>query len=303
MNYLFSIITLASIFSLLTLALNLQFGLTGLVNFGLVAYFAIGAYAYAIVTVPPPTTIDQYVFGFGASPWLGLLAAVGAAVVFAAVTGWPALRLRGEYLALTTFAFAEVLHSILVNVRELGNGTRGLAGILPPLYEDFPSGSYDLIFMLAALTLLALVFFALLRLSKSPFGATLRAIRDDELATAAIAKPAGSFRIKAFLAGGAIAGLAGALYASFTSIVSPGLFTADVTFTAFIALVIGGLGSNLGAVVGAFAFFGLEALIRSLNLTPETAQLVSSLRLIPFGLALILILRMRPRGMFGKAAP
>lgn len=302
MSYLYSVITLAGIFGLVTLALNLQFGFTGLINFGIVAYFAIGAYAYAIVTISPPTTIDRYAFGFGASPWLGLVVAIAAAVAFAAVTGWPTLRLRGEYLALTTFAFAEVVNSLLVNVQEIGNGTRGVSGILPPLYERFPADSHELAFLVITVVAVAVLFAALSRLGHSPFGATLMAIRDDELAVQALGKPVSSFRMKAFLAGAAVAGVAGALYASFTSFISPGMFTADITFTAFIALVIGGLGSNVGALAGAAVFFGLEELIRSLELTPETAQLVASLRLVPFGLALILILRLRPQGLLGKAA-
>ncbi|MGH3993735.1 MAG: ABC transporter permease subunit, partial [Pseudonocardiaceae bacterium] len=110
MTYVYSIVSVAAIFSLLTVALNLHFGVAGLVNFGIVAYFAVGAYTYVILTQLPPTPLDQYEFGFELSPWIGIVGGIAAAVAFAAATGWPALRLREEYLALTTFAFAEVLH-------------------------------------------------------------------------------------------------------------------------------------------------------------------------------------------------
>jgi branched-chain amino acid transport system permease protein len=225
-----------------------------------------------------------------------------AAVAFAAATGWPALRLRSEYLALTTFAFAEVLHSVLVNAREIGNGTRGMSNVLPPFYEQLPVSDYDFWFAAVTLAVLAASTLAMARLARSPFGATLRAIRDDELAAAALAKPVGRLRLEAFLAGAALAGVAGVLYAWFTTLVSPDLYTADITFTAFIALVIGGVGSNLGAIVGAFVLFGLEQAIRVVPLSDETAQLASSLRLVPFGLALILMLRFRPQGLVGRWA-
>jgi branched-chain amino acid transport system permease protein len=302
-TYVYSIVSVAAIFSLLTLALNLHFGIAGLVNFGVVAYFAVGAYVYVICTQLPPTPLDQYTWGFELPPLVGILAGIAAAVAFAALTGWPCLRLREEYLALTTFAFAEVLHSLLLNVREVGNGSRGLSNVLPPFYDSIPGDSYDLTFMVAMLAVLAVVVVALYRLTRSPFGATMRAIRDDELAAAAIGKRITSFRLRSFLTGAAIAGLAGVLFGWFTSVVSPGQFTADVTFTAFIALVIGGLGSNVGAVVGAFVFFGAEELLRLLPTSSETAQLMAELRLIPFGIALILVLRFRPQGLVGGWAP
>jgi branched-chain amino acid transport system permease protein len=302
MTYVLSIVALASIFSLLTLALNLHFGLTGLINFGIVAYFAIGAYAYAIVTADPPSALDQYELGLGWSGWLGALIAVAAAVVFAAVTGWPALRLRAEYLALTTFAFAEVLHSVLTNSTAIGNGTRGMSNVVAPFDTWLPFDTYDEWFAAITVGVLLVSTRAMMRVATSPFGATLRAIRDDELAAAAVGKPVQRYRLESFLAGAALAGVAGVLYAWFTTLVSPDLYTADITFTAFIALVIGGVGSNLGALVGAFVLFGLEQAIRVVPLSDETAQLASSLRLVPFGLALILMLRFRPQGLAGRWA-
>jgi branched-chain amino acid transport system permease protein len=301
-TYLLSIIALASIFSLLTLALNLHFGFAGLINFGIVAYFAIGAYTYAMLTQPAPSALDEYAVGLELSPWLGVLGGIAMAVVFAVITGWPALRLRSEYLALTTFAFAEVLHSVLLNAREIGNGTRGLANILPPFYTTFPVEDYDLWVAGLMLAILGLATVAMVRLASSPFGSTLRAIRDDELAAAAVGKPVARYRLEAFLAGAALAGFAGILYAWYTTLVSPDLFTASITFTAFIALVIGGVGSNYGAIVGAFVLFGIEEAIRVVPLSDDTAQLLSALRPVPFGLALILILRFRPQGLAGRWA-
>ena len=128
-----TVVTLGSIFGVVTLALNLQYARGGMINFGIVAYFAVGAYVYAIVTQPAPQGLDQYRFGFGMPWWIGVVLAGFGALAFAALTGWPTLRLRGEYLALTTFAFAEVFHSLLLNERRIGNGTVGLRKRQTPL--------------------------------------------------------------------------------------------------------------------------------------------------------------------------
>ena len=299
MSYVYSIVTVVAIFSLLTLALNLQFGQAGIINFGLVAYFAVGAFTYAILTQPPPSELDDYAFGAQMSAWPAAAIAVAASVAFAFLVGKPVLRLGEEYLALATFAFAQVVESVLINVRAIGNGSLGLSSIEPPAAESIPFENYDLWFMVGALVLLAVVYALVRQLSRSPFGETLRATRDDELAAAAVGKRVERFRMKSFLLGCGIAGVAGVLYTSYTTVAAPGLFTADVTFTAFIALVIGGLGSNLGAVIGAAMFFGLEELLDLIPLSGETAQLVASARIIPFGLALILVLRFAPQGLMG----
>jgi branched-chain amino acid transport system permease protein len=301
MNYVYGIVTVVAIFSLLTLALNLQFGQGGIINFGLVAFFAIGAFTYAILTQPAPTDLDEYVVGLELSPWAAAPLAIAASVAVAYLVGRPVLRLRPEYLALASFAFAQVLESLLINVRSLANGTVGLSGLEPPAAASIPFEDYDMWFMLGALVLLALVYALLARLTSSRFGVTLRATRDDELAAAALGKDVAGMRMRAFVLGCGIAGLAGIVYVSYTTLAAPELFTANVTFTAFIALVIGGLGSNLGAVVGALIFFGLEELLNLVPLSGETAQFFASIQVIPFGIALILVLRFAPLGIVGTA--
>jgi branched-chain amino acid transport system permease protein len=299
MSYVYSIVTVVAIFSLLTLSLNLQFGQGGMINFGLVAYFAIGAFTYAILIQPPPTSLDGYVIGLELTPWLAAVLAVAASVLVALSIGRVVLRLRAEYFALAVFAFAQVVESLFVNVRELGNGVRGLSGVQPPI--EPPAGEdYSMWFMVGSLVVLAIVWFLLNRLTRSPFGSTLRAIRDDEVAAGALGKEVERFRMGAFLVGAGIAGLAGVIYGSYTSHVSPELFTAEVTFIAFIALVIGGLGSNLGAVIGAAVFFGIEELLDLIPISADTAVVVSSAKIIPFGLAVILVLRFAPQGLIGS---
>jgi len=300
MNYLYSVITVVAVFSLLTLALNMQFGQGGIINFGLVAFFAVGAFTYAVLTQPPPSDVDQYAIGLEMNPWPAAAIAVAASVVVAFALGKPALRLRPEYLALATFAFAQVLESLLINVRSVANGSIGLSGLEPPFVAALPFESYDLWFMVVSLAVLVVTYLIVHRMVRAPFGPSLRATRDDEIAAAALGKPVAKLRMRAFVLGAAIAGVAGVLYASYATVVSPELFTANVTFTAFIALVIGGTGSNLGAVAGAAIFFGLEELLNVLPLSGDTAQFVATARIIPFGLALILVLRFAPQGLLGS---
>lgn len=301
LNFAITVATIAGIYGIMCLALNLEFGHAGLINFGIVAYFAAGSYTYAVLTQPPPGLLDSYVVGLSLPSWVGFAGAGVAGLVMAAITGWPCLRLRGEYLALTTFAFAEVFHSFLVNERRVTNGTVGFTGIERPFLDVGAGLTPRLLFALLVLVCLALVFVASRRLVTSPYGRTLRAIRDDEVAAALAQKPVERRRLEVFLFGALVIGFAGALYAWFTTVVTPALFTAEATFVVWIALVLGGVGSNWGAVWGAFVLIGFEELIRFLNLTPDAAARVSSLRTALVGLLLILLLRFRPTGAARRA--
>ena len=173
---LLTVVMFGSLFSVMTLALQLQYARGGMINFGTVAYFAAGAYAYAIVTQEPPSGLDQYMFGFGLPWWVGFLAAGLVALAFAAVTGGPTLRLRGEYLALTTFAFAEVFHSLLLNERSIGNGSVGLSNVMRP--DTSALGLNDnLVYTLAAFLLMVATVLVWRRLLNSPYGRALDAVR------------------------------------------------------------------------------------------------------------------------------
>ncbi|ARU02502.1 branched-chain amino acid ABC transporter permease [Yoonia vestfoldensis] len=222
-------LTFGAIFSVLTLSLNLQYARGGMINFGTVAYFAAGAYAYAIFTQEPPSGLDQYRFGFDMPWYVGFLAAGVASLLFALVTGWPTLRLRGEYLALTTFAFAEVFHSLLLNERRIGNGSVGLANVERP--DPTTLGMSDTVgYALAAVVLMLVTAFVFNRLLKSPFGRTIDAVHDDEIAAQAVGKDDARIRLQVFIISAIPIGFAGALYAMITTLVAPAMFTAEVTF-------------------------------------------------------------------------
>lgn len=299
-----SIVTYGCLFSVLTLSLNLQYARGGMINFGMVAYFAAGAYAYAIFTHEPPHGLDQYAFGFGAPWWVGFLAAGVASMAFALLTGWPTLRLRGEYLALTTFAFAEVLHSILMNERRIGNGTVGLSNVHRPEAEwmGIPNGW---LFAGAAVVLMLVTAVVFSRLLASPYGRAIDAIRDDEVAAEAVGKDIKRMRFQVFVISAIPMGFAGALYAMITTLVSPNLFTAEVTFFVWIALVLGGERTMLGTIIGTVVLVTFQEVVRAIPWeTVRAAQIAASGENVLTGILFITILRWQPfETMFRRREP
>ncbi len=294
MQFLLTVITLVGIFGVLTVALNLELGETGMIDFGLVAFFAAGAYLYAIFTQPPPKALQAYLFGFELPIWIGLVAGGVGALLFALLTGSLTLRLRGEYFALTTFAFAEVFRSFLVNEPRFGNGTVGLVGLDRP-FRDVIGIDYDIFLALVFLSLLIVVVVGAQRIIKSPYGRTLRMLRDDEVAALTSGKPVSRYRLQVFLVAAFTMGIAGGFYVWFTTLVTPSLFTAEVTFVVWIALIVGGVGSTWRAVLGITIIILFEELVRLIPYsTVQSAQIATSLRLSGLGLLLIVFLRWQP---------
>ncbi len=293
---LITVVTLGGVYSMLSLALNLQLGYTGLINFGIVAYFAAGAYTYVILVQPPPDQLDSYLFGFGLPVWVGLIGAGVAGALFALVTGWPCLRLRGEYLALTTFAFAEVLGSLITNADAITNGTLGFTNLPQPLENLVAPQDYSKLLAAMVAVIVIVVYVFVRRLTASPYGTVLKAVRDDELAASLAGKKVQRLRLQSFVTGAFVSGIAGAIYTWYTTVASPGLFSADITFTVFIILTLGGIGSNLGAVVGAFILIGFQEVVRGLATNPVIAERVGSVVVALEGLMFLLVLRYLPGG-------
>ena len=290
-SLLIAVLTFGCLFSVLTLSLNLQYARGGMINFGIVAYFAVGAYAYAIVTQEPPSGLDQYLIGFNGPWWLGFLVAGVGAAGFAVLTGWPTLRLRGEYLALTTFAFAEVLHSFLLNERRIGNGSVGMANVERPgiSWGDVPD-SY--VFAFAALLLMLATIVVYRRILVSPYGRAMDAVRDDEVAAEAVGKDVARIRFEVFVISAVPIGFAGALYAMITTLVSPDLFTAEVTFFVWIALVLGGERTILGAIAGTIVLVLFQEVVRGIPFeTVRSAQIAASVEHMLTGAIFVMILR------------
>ena len=290
----------ALIFGIITLGLNLQWGLTGLFNVGIAGFVAIGAYASAILTSPD---VADRVGGFGWPIWAGWLAAMLIAGAAAAFTGYATLRLKADYLAITTFGVAVVVQLVALNAQGLTGGPFGVAFIPRPFagVQDQPVlFNFANLGVVVAVTLAT--FLALQRLSASPWGRVLRALREDERAAIALGKNARAYRIQAFAVGGAIMGLAGAVQAHFIGFIAPDNYLPILTFQVWAMLMVGGSGSNWGALLGAITVWAIWVASGTLtaSLVPGDWQArAASLQIVAIGVMLCLILLWRPQGFFG----
>ena len=286
--YLMSIGIVVLIYALLTLGLNLQFGLTRLVNFGIVAFFAIGAYTSGLLSlkgVPLP---------------LSFLAAMIVAALAALPIGLLSLRLREDYLAIVTLGFSEAIRITIQQEAWLTNGVQGLPG-LPKAFASL-GGNADVALFFTLVLVTAITAWGTLRLTRSPLGRLLRAIGDDETALMALGKDPARFKVQIFMLGAALAGLGGAFYAHFITFITPEQFIPLVTFYVWMSLIMGGAGTVRGAIGGtALLMIFLEGSRFAKDLIPGVSEVhMASVRLAVVGLALILFTLYRPQGMFGK---
>ena len=285
--YLVTLLIIVSIAAMIGLALNFQWGCAGLVNFGVVGFVALGAYATALL---------EPIVG-----WCPAMIAAGAiSALFSMGLALVSIRLADDYLAIVTLGFAEVVRLVLLNEEWLTRGALGIPGIRRPFADLVDAQHSDLVLLGFALVLLAVVFVALELLVRSPFGRALRAVRDDPVVAASLAKPVLLLRVKAFAVGGVVMGLAGALHAFYMTYIDPTQFTAIITFYAFLAVIAGGRGSNSGLLVGAglimLLFEGTRFLKDGITFLDGTQ--VAAIRLGAVGLGIILLLLLRPQGLF-----
>ena len=301
-NYAIFFLTLSGIYAILALGLNIQWGYAGMLNIGVGAFFAVGAYTSAIVTTAESAS---RLGGLDLPVWIGLLLAPVFAGALAGLIGAITLTLRSDYLAIATIGIAEIVRLVLKNEAWLTNGVRGIAGIPKPL-DGISPGVDAFIYLLLVIGLLALVFWLSDRAYRSPWGRVLRAIREDELATLAAGKSVLSFRLQAFILGSMAMGLAGALYAHFVAFISPEAFQPEfATFIVWVMLIAGGSGNTRGAVLGAFAIWavwsGTELLT---NLLPIAwISRAGAFRLLLIGIVLQFILLARPEGILPEKPP
>jgi branched-chain amino acid transport system permease protein len=287
-NYLVAIGIQIGVLIILTLSLGIQYGLTGLINFGVVAFYALGAYASGLSTIA------------GAPFPLGLLIAACVGLAASAPLGVVAVRLRAEYLAIVTLGFAETIRLIALNERWLTRGTIGLGGIPRPFSDQSPIVQSSL-FLATVVVCIVIVVAIVHRISGSPYGRILAAIRDNEVAVTAVGKNPNRFKIQVLALGGAAAALAGALQAHYIGYASPDQFVAHVTFMAWMAMILGGAGRLSGAIVGAtiiMVFFEGSRFLR--DALPWVSEVeVASIRLAVVGLLLVLCTLYRPQGVMG----
>ncbi|MBE3589910.1 MAG: branched-chain amino acid ABC transporter permease [Firmicutes bacterium] len=291
LGYFAGFLTNVVIYTLFVIGLNLQFGYTGLINFGHVAFLAVGAYTVAILVTHHAPIL------------LAVLAGMAVAALFSFLLGYPALRLRDDYLAIVTIGFAEVLRIWLNNV-SFTNGPEGIGGFAVPLsWLPVSHDAWRWLFLLLCAAVTAVVFAAVEYLARSPWGRVLKAIREDEDVAVALGKNIVSYKLAALALGAAIAGLAGGLTAFFYQYINPHNFEATITFEAWTIMVLGGVGKNWGAVLGAVIYFGLYTITSEFTSSPigpfSTDQL-AALRIVLIGVVLILLMIYRPQGILGR---
>ncbi len=294
-------LTTVAIFAIVALGLNLQWGYTGVFNFGIVAFFMVGAYTSALLTLPPPDpAFEDYLGGWSLPVPVGWLGGMAAAGLLAVIIGLPTLRLRRDFLAIATIGIAAILRSVANSVEGLVNRARGLNGI-PRLLDDLAGGEdYRWVMLGIALVMLAIVYLVVSRLTGSPWGRVLRAIRENEDTARASGKDTVNFRMQSFVLGGMIMGLGGAIFAHRVNAIAPTSFT-DLfgTFLVWTMLMVGGSGNNRGAVLGAlvvgFVWFGAP-LIQE-DLPDFLGERVFMVRQLVIGLLIVGFLLARPAGL------
>ncbi|MEO1211051.1 MAG: branched-chain amino acid ABC transporter permease [Cyanobacteria bacterium J06638_20] len=301
LNYGIFFLTLAGIYAILTLGLNIQWGYAGMLNIGVGAFFAVGAYGSTVMTVAPN---EAFVGGFNAPVIIGIMVAMLLSGILAFFVGLITLPLRSDYLAIASIGIAEIVRLVLKNEAWLTNGVRGIAGIPKPLQGWL--GASPWLTLLVTFLALSLVFWASDRAYRSPWGRVLRALREDEPATLAAGKNVIGFRLQAFVLGAMMMGLAGALYAHFVGFISPEAFQPEfTTFIVWVMLIAGGSGNTRGALAGAFILWGVWSGTEIVtNWLPAVwITRAGPFRLLLIGVLLQVILLTRPAGLFPERPP
>jgi branched-chain amino acid transport system permease protein len=301
-SFLVFLLSLAGIYAVMALGLNVQWGFSGQFNIGIAGFWAIGSYTAAILTSGPSPV---HLGGFGLPFVLGLVAAAVLSGGIALLIGLLCVNLRTDYLAIATIGIGEIIRLVLKNEEWLTNGVRGIPGIPRP-FAEYGQDVRQLLFLLAVGLVIVLVYLALERAARAPWGRVQRAVRDNEPAIRAAGKNVLRFRLEAFVLGSAIMGVGGALYAHFVGFISPEAF--DPLFTTFLVwvmLIAGGSGNNKGAILGAFLIWAVWSGTQFLTayLPVDLAGRGGALRVLLVGLLLQVILLSRPQGLLPEVPP
>jgi len=302
------------IYVMLAWGLNIVVGLAGLLDLGYVAFYAVGAYCYALLGTE-----------FGWSFWILLPAAGAMAAMWGVILGFPVLRLRGDYLAIVTLAFGEIIRLVLINWREVTNGTTGISGIpkvtffglfdfnvsspyyIAKVFGIAQSGAYYKIFLYYLILALALLTaFVTIRLRRMPVGRAWEALREDEIACRSLGINTTNTKLTAFAIGAMFGGFAGAFFAARQGFVSPESFVFLESAIILAIVVLGGMGSLTGIAIAALVMIGGTEILRELHFlkavfgegfTPELY------RMLLFGMAMVIVMLWKPRGFVGSREP
>ncbi|MFJ3045752.1 high-affinity branched-chain amino acid ABC transporter permease LivM [Herbaspirillum chlorophenolicum] len=298
------VMTLALIYVVLGLGLNIVVGFAGLLDLGYVGFYAVGAYTYAL--------LNQY---FGLTFWECVPLAAAASATFGFLLGFPVLRLRGDYLAIVTLGFGEIIRLLLNNMTGLTGGPDGVSGIPKPTVFGIEmarsasveggttfhellgltyQGSHMVIFLyFLALLMVLFTYFVTSRLLRMPMGRAWEALREDEIACRSLGINPTKVKLSAFTLGAAFAGLAGSFFAARQGLVTPESFTFIESALILAIVVLGGMGSQLGVILAAIL----------LTVLPELARSFAEYRMLIFGLVMVLMMMWRPQGLLPATRP
>ena len=300
------------IYVMLGWGLNIVVGLAGLLDLGYVAFYAVGAYSYALLAK-----------AFGLSFWILLPLAGVLASFWGILLGFPVLRLRGDYLAIVTLAFGEIIRLILINWVALTNGYAGITGIPRPTLFGIPfnaedngfaavfglefSPIYRVIFLYyVILTLAVITCYFNVRLRRLPIGRAWEALREDEIACRSLGINTTNTKLTAFAMGAMFAGFAGSFFAARQGFISPESFTFLESATILSIVVLGGMGSQIGVAIAAIIMIGGTEIMRQITFLKQIFGPTfdpTQYRMLLFGLAMVAIMRWRPRGLIATRAP
>lgn len=293
--------TLAGVYVLLALGLNIVVGLAGLLDLGYAAFFALGSYMYAFGA--------SGFYGNHVPFWIMLVVGLAVAATFGILLGAPTLRLRGDYLAIVTLGFGEIVPIVFKNGDQLTGGVNGISGLYPPEFFGYRFSTIEILpFYLVMLGLVTFALIFIYRLQDSRLGRAWMAIREDELAAASSGINTVSTKLLAFALGASTAGLAGAFSASKLTFVGPDQFNFTVSFTVLAMVVLGGMGNNWGVAIGAFVLFHInQVFLPLLNQFFDAVPIpiLSGIDFIQYqfllyGIALVLMMLLRPQGFFAS---
>ncbi|MBI3333477.1 MAG: branched-chain amino acid ABC transporter permease [Candidatus Omnitrophica bacterium] len=274
------VLTTAGLYALLALGLNLIVGFAGLLHLGYAAFFAIGAYTYALLNLRA-----------GCPFWLGLPVSMATAGVAGVLLGLPAVRVRGDYLAIVTLGFGEIVRIVVTNLEPWTGGPNGLLGIAHPSIGSFRFGVDSRPYYWLILLLVEGTAWACARLRRSRIGLAWVALREDELAARCLGVDTTRLKLIALGLGGGIAGVAGCFFAAKQGTVTPDSFDFILSVMILAMVILGGLGSVRGAILGAAV----------LTIVPELLQGFSSYRMLLFGALMVVLMQARPQGLLGLA--
>lgn len=285
MNYLLHLIVLLEIYVILALSLNLMVGYTGLVTLAHAAFYGIGAYISTLLMV-----------NHGLHFLSSLILSIAGVSLLSFLISFSSLRFRGDYFILVTLAFQIIAFTILYNWVDVTRGPFGIPGIPKPdilgikIDSLLAFSAFGLVLMMMVLGILAVLF-------RSPFGRALQAIRDDELAVTALGKKVTSFKVRSVAIASTCAAVAGTLYATYVTYIDPTSFTLNESILLLSMVIVGGTGNIKGPIAGAVLLVFLPELLRFLAIPDAIA---ANLRLIIYGLLLIILMLFRPQGIAGR---